>query len=87
MLALSELGCSVGVGGFTGHEWGSWGGLAVPPSGCLCFLAVDLEYPSDPALAQPAAGHLVHLMLASTAHKLYTAAEPAHTWCYSKVKA
>lgn len=39
---------------------GSQGGLAalasVLPSVCLCFTTVDVEYPADTAVAQPAAG-------------------------------
>lgn len=39
---------------------GSQGGLAalasVLPSVCLCFATVDVEYPADTAVAQPAAG-------------------------------
>ena len=73
---------------------GSQGGLAalasVLPSGCRCFTAVDVEYPADTTVAQPAAGHPVHRRLGnhtSTAQRLYTAEEPGHTWYYSKVKA
>lgn len=84
--------CSVVVCGFTGCEWVPGRPCSIglsSPFWLPLFRSVDVEYPAETTLAQPAAGHS-HPRVgnhASTAHRLYAAEEPGHTWYYSKVKA
>lgn len=71
---------------------GSQRGLAaltsVSPSGCLCLPTGHMEFPAEPAVAQPAAGHTVQGWEPHhNCPRLYTAEEPPHTWDCSTGKA